>query len=102
MMKIDSKLVPGARVGYAAKFLRDIGAFSGDTPQRRGTYLGPFKGMEKTHGRVQWDDIEHVIATGGGQYDDPEYVANVRKNGSLVALSAIAVVGSLRFVDNSI
>lgn len=97
-----TKLVPGARVGYAAKFLRNTGQFTGSVPQRRGTYVGPFKGMEKTHARVKWDDIEQVIGGGGGQYDDDEYVADVRANGSVVALSAIAVVGTLRFVDNSV
>lgn len=93
-------LQAGDRIAYAAKFLKNIGAFSGSTPQRRGVFVGMWEGAPKTHARVRWDDIEDVIATGEGQYADPEYVADIRAHGSLVALSAIAKVGSPRFALN--
>lgn len=96
------KFVPGDRVAYAASFLRNAGIHTGNVPQRRGTFLGYFKGAEKTHGRVRWDDIESVIAAGEHQYADADYVADIRENGSLVGLSAIAKVGSARFGDPSV
>lgn len=100
-----SALQPGDRVAYAAKWLKNTGHFSGPIPFRRGTFVGLEKTAPKTHGRVKWDDIESYIAAGQNeesQYSDPEYVAEIRANGSLVALSAIAKVGSPRFALNDI
>jgi hypothetical protein len=93
---------PGDRIAYAAKWLRDTGQFTGSIPFRRGTYIGPAKHAEKTHARVKWDDIESYIASGVCQYGDAEYIADIRANGSLVALSAIAKVGTPRFASNDI
>lgn len=97
-----AKLNPGDRVAYAASFLRNTGQFTGSAPQRRGTYLGAYAGMEKTHGRVRWDDQEERIASGLGQFGEADYCEHVRAHGELVALSAIAKVGSARFALNDL
>ena len=97
---------PGDRVAYAASWLRNIGHFSGHIPFRRGTFLGVEKTAPESHGRVKWDDIEELIAEcakdPNSQYADAEYVAEIRANGQLVALSAIAKVGSPRFALNDL
>lgn len=97
-----ARLTAGDRIAYAASFLRNTGQFSGSAPQRRGTYLGPYAGMPKTHGCVRWDDREERIAAGLGQFGEADYCEHVRANGELVALSAIAKVGSARFAHNDI
>ena len=95
---------PGDRIAYAAKFLKNIGAFTGPEPFRRGTFVAyvSWGSNKPSHARVKWDDIEQVIAAGGGQYDDPEYVADTREHGSLVGLTAIAKVNSPRFALNDL
>ena len=89
--------VAGDRVAYSASYLRNTGQFTGTAPQRRGTYLGPYEGMPKTHCRVRWDDQEARIAAGVGQFAEADYCDHVRAEGELVALRAIARVGSARF-----
>jgi len=96
------RLQPGDRVAYAASYLRSTGQFTGPAPQRRGTFLGVYDAMPKTHGRVHWDDQEERIAAGAGQFGEADYRDHVRANGELVSLSAIARVGSPRFALNDI
>ena len=97
---------PGDIVGYAARFLRDTGQFTGAAPQRRGVFVSYAPPFEKsgriTHGRVHWDDEASLIASGKGDYAEADYCSEIRANGSLVALSAIAKVGSARFVLNDL
>ena len=92
------KLNCGDRIAYSAAFLKSV---SGDRAmaERRATYLGPYPLLPKTHAYVRWDDQEARIATGAGDYACPDYCAEVRANGSVVALKAIAKVGSARFAD---
>ncbi len=97
-----SKFQPGDRVALAAKFLKDTRQFTGNAAQRRGTFAGYWPGMEKTHGFVHWDDEAEMIASGKGQYAEQDYCDHVRTNGSGVALSAIAKVGSARFACNDL
>jgi hypothetical protein len=87
----------GDKVGYTAKWLRSVGAYTGSVPFRRGTFVGMDASMSKQFGRVRWDDIEDYIADGSGQFSDPEYVADVRQNGSLINVGNIAKVGSTKF-----
>jgi hypothetical protein len=96
------KLNPGDRVAYAAAFLKNTGQFTGAAPQRRGTFLGVYDAMPKTHGRVRWDDQEERIAAGLGQFGEADYCEHVRAHGELAALSAIARVGSARFALNDL
>ena len=93
-----SKLKPGDRIGYAASFLRNICA-SYDTAQRRGVYVGPYESMPDKFGRVHWDDESALIAPRQGEYSEQDYCDEIKAKGSLVALSAIARIGSLSFVD---
>lgn len=97
-----ASLAAGDRIAYTAKWLKNTGHFTGDVPQRRGTYIGPASGFPPNFGRAKWDDIEAVIATGEGQYGDPEYVADVRAHGSLINVNNIAKVGSARFACNDL
>lgn len=97
-----SKLSPGDRIAYSASFLKCTGQFSGPAPQRRGTYLGTYAPLPKSHGRVRWDDQEERIAAKAGQFAEADYCAHVRAEGELVALSAIAKVGSARFALNDL
>jgi hypothetical protein len=96
-----AKLIPGDRVGYAAKFLKDTGQFTGAAPLRRGTYLGEYDGAPNM-GRVKWDDQEARIAEGAGQFAEPDYCDYVREKGELVGLKAIAKVNSPRFSCNDL
>lgn len=95
----------GDCIGYAAKFLRNTGQFTGAAPQRRGTFVKfepPYCGTQITHGRVHWNDEDELIASKNGNYAEQDYCDDVKCNGALVALSAIAKVGSARFVLNDI
>ncbi len=95
----------GDRIAYAASHLRAIGAFTGAASERRGTFVKyeqPYCGNRITHGRVHWDDEESLIAARCGNFAEEDYCAEIRKNGSLVALSAIAKVGSARFALNDL
>ena len=92
----------GDRVGYAAKFLRNIGAFSGSAPQRRGVVVTGSDPISPDFVRVAWDDFEALAAEGKGQYTDAEYVDDSRKHGQLVHKNNIAKVGSPRFVLNDL
>jgi hypothetical protein len=96
-----SKLNPGDRVAYAAKFLKDTGQFTGNAGERRGTYLRPAPGMPK-YGYVRWDDEAERIASGQGDYAEADYCKQVRRNGSLVCLPNITRVGSVRFALNDL
>ncbi len=92
---------PGDRIAYAAKFLKDTGQFTGAAPQRRGTFLR-LDDYLPNYGFVRWDDIEDVIAAGKGDYAEADYCEEVRRNGSRVALSNVARVGSARFALNDL
>lgn len=92
----------GARVAYSASHLKNTGQYTGSASMRRGTFLGLYPGLEKSHGRVRWDDEAEYIAAGVGQYAEADYCAEVVANGSLVALCAIAVVNSARFALNDL
>lgn len=96
-----SKLTPGDRVAYAAKFLRNTAQFTGAAPQRRGTFVA-YWGSDTQFARVKWDDFEAMAATGAGQYGDIEYVEDSRQHGQLVHLNNIAKVGSPRFALNDL
>ncbi len=101
-MAKPNKLEPGDRVAYAAKFLRNIGAFTGSTPQRRGTFLS-YWNADPSFARVRWDDIadpayQRQLADQNGD----DYLADALVKGQVVRAEAIAKVGSPRFADNSI
>ncbi len=102
-MAKPNKLEAGDRVAYAAKFLRNIGAFTGSTPQRRGTFLSYWKTVDPSFARVRWDDLADPAyqAQLADQYGD-DYLTDALANGQLVRAEAIAKVGSPRFADNSI
>lgn len=99
---MSTSLRPGDRIGYAAKFLKNTGQFANGAGERRGTFLGLCPEMPATHGLVRWDDQENLIAAKAGDFAEVDYVEHVRKNGSLVALSAIAKVYSARFCLNDL
>lgn len=83
------------RLAYTAKFLRSIGDYSKDSADRRCTYLGPHP-TRKQFVRVRWDDQDQILADNA---HDPEYCEHIRKNGSLVAKSALCKVGTVAFSD---
>lgn len=87
-----AKFQTGDRVAFSAAFLRDTGQQAGPAGFRRGTYIGVAAGWP-AHARVKWDDDDARIASGVGQYGDPEYAADVRLNGSIAAFDALAKVG---------
>ena len=87
---MKTNLKPGDRVGYAAKFLRNTGQFTGSAPQRRGTVASV-----GTDGfaRVHWDDFEASAAQYAELYGE-DFVEDARANGSLVTAISIAKVGA--------
>ena len=93
-----AKLIPGDRIAYAAKFLKNTGQFTGEAPMRRGTYLS---GDDK-FSYVRWDDAEERIARAEGDYAEADYREHVRKHGNMVATGNIAKVGSARFALNDL
>ncbi len=103
-MAKSSKLEPGDRVAYAAKFLKNTGQFTGSGPQRRGTFVGYWN-----HGarhvpetaRVRWDDFE-ANAAYLAQQNGEDYVADAREHGQCVLACNIAKVGSPRFALNDL
>lgn len=92
----------GDRVGYAAKFLRNAGMFTGAAPQRRGVVVNGADPISPDFVRVAWDDFEALAAEAKGQYADTEYVEDGRKYGQLVHRNNIAKVGSPRFISNDL
>lgn len=99
-MTKPSKLEPGDRIAYAAKFLKNIGAFTGSTPQRRGTFKSYWT-ADPQFARVRWDDFESRAAELGAQYGE-DYVADAREHGQCVHANNIAKVGSPRFALNDL
>lgn len=99
MAKPD-KLNPGDRVAYAARFLKNIGAFTGAMPQRRGTFVG-YWDKNPDMARVRWDDFESNAVTLADQYG-ADYVDDARQHGQCVHAANIAKVGSPRFALNDL
>lgn len=99
-MAKPSKLEAGDRIAYAAKFLKNIGAFTGDTPRRRGTFKSYWT-ENPDFARVHWDDFETRAAELAEQWGD-DYVADAREHGQLVLAVNIAKVGSPRFASNDL
>jgi hypothetical protein len=99
MSKLNN-LNTGDRVAYAAKFLKNIGAFTGSTPQRRGTFL-TYDQRAPDFARVKWDDFEANAAHYAKQYGD-DYVVDAREHGQMVNANNIAKVGSPRFASNDL
>lgn len=93
-------LSAGDQIAYAAKHLRNTGQFTGDAPKRRGVFIKVCD-HTPTHAYVRWDDFEARADYYAKQYGD-DYVADARAHGQLVALSAIAKVGSPRFALNDL
>ena len=93
-------LRPGDRIALAAKFLRSTGQQCGPAGDRRGTFVS--YDTLPGYARVRWDDFEQQVATGGGQYGDPEWVADCREHGQLIHAGNIARVGSARFALNDL
>lgn len=89
----------GDRVAYSAAFLKSTGQFTGSAPQRRGTYVGPAPGPEKTHSRVRWDSFDFAHAA---RQNGEDYAEHVREHGELAATKNIAKVGSARFALNDL
>jgi hypothetical protein len=87
----------GDRVAYTAKFLKNIGAFTGSFGQRRGTLVAVPSGRDEL-ARVRWDDFESNAKHLAEQYGD-DYVEDARNNGQMVNINNIAKVGSARFAD---
>lgn len=96
-----TKLSPGDRIAYSAKFLKNTGQFTGAAPQRRGTYVGLDKRMPN-YARVHWDDEAERIAAREGDFAEQDYCDEIRQNGSLVHANNIARVGSPRFASNDL
>jgi hypothetical protein len=94
-----NKLNAGDRVAYAAKFLRNTLQFTGNAPQRRGTFVSytTFGSQTDNYARVHWDDEAAMIASRAGQFAEQDYCDDVRAHGSLVCAANIAKVGSPRF-----
>ena len=88
----------GNRIAYTAKFLKNTGQFTGSGGTRRGTFIA----YDGDYARVHWDDEAALIAQGRGCYAESDYCEDVRKNGSLVRASNIALVGSARFAVNDL
>lgn len=97
-MAKPNKLEPGDRVAYAAKFLKNIGAFTGDTPRRRGTFV-KYWDKDPNFARVRWDDFDSRRTELAKQYGD-DYVADAAEHGQCVNTANIAKVGSPRFALN--
>lgn len=91
----------GDRVAYSAAFLKNTGQFAGYAPQRRGTFASYYEGSP-AHAYVHWDDEAERIAAGQGDFAEMDYCEHVKAHGSLVALSAIAKVGSARYALNDL
>ena len=89
-------LVAGDRIAYAAKFLRNIGAYTGAMPQQRGTFLKQEPAMPG-FARVRWDGWEDQLAHSAKLYGN-DFAADVRENGNLVHAANIIKVGSPQFV----
>jgi hypothetical protein len=87
------KLNPGDRIAYSAKFLKNIGAFTGPEGFRRGTLVS----IEYELARVKWDDFNYASAA---KMYGSDYADNARDNGQLVNINNIAKVGSARFALN--
>lgn len=98
-MTKPNTLNAGDRVAYSAKMLRDTRQQTGNAGARRGTFAG-FSGT-MGWGRVKWDNFEHGASRLAELYG-ADYVDDARQNGQLVALSAIAKVGSPRFACNDL
>ena len=92
------KFVAGDRVAFSHRFCRAISA-DHYTASRRGEFLKPYPGMEKTHCLIRWDDQEARIASRLGQYAEQDYCDCVREQGELCATGNLAKVGSLAFSD---
>lgn len=99
-MAKPNKLEPGTRVAYAAKFLKNISAFTGETPRRRGTFLS-YWSADPNFARVRWDDFEANAAHYAEQYGE-DYVEDARERGQCVHAANIAAVGSPRFASNDL
>lgn len=91
------KFTTGDRIAYAAKFLRNIGAYTGETPHRRGTFVKLWD-KDPQFARVRWDDFENNAASLATQYGD-DYVADAREHGQCVLAVNIARIGSVAFAD---
>lgn len=97
-MSKPNKLNPGDRIAYAAKFLKNISAFTGPTPHRRGTFVS-YWDADPQFARVHWDDFESNAAHLADQYG-ADYVDDARAHGQCVHANNIAKVGLPRFALN--
>ena len=93
-----AQLIKGDRVAYAAKFLKNVGAFTGETPRRRGTFVS-FWDKDPKFARVHWDDFDY--ASSAQQHGD-DYAADAKEFGQCVLAVNIARVGSPRFALNDL
>jgi hypothetical protein len=62
----------GDRVRFSSKFLRSISEHTGRRTTIKGTFVGPFPGLEKSHGYVHWDDEAERIAGGQSRINIPK------------------------------
>lgn len=97
-MAKPSKLNPGDRVAYAAKFLRNTCQHTGAAPMRRGTFVS-YWSANPDFARVKWDDFDHARAA---HQNGEDYADDARDNGQLVHAANIARVGSARFALNDL
>lgn len=98
-MTKPNKLEPGDRVAYAAKFLKNIGAFTGEMPRRRGMFV-KYWDKDPQFARVRWDDFEDNRAELAKRYGE-DYAADAAEHGQCVLAANIAKVGSPRFALNA-
>ena len=94
-MKIDSRLIVGAIVGFSANHLKNTGQHAGRAPMRRGELLS----IDGGYCRVRWTDVDYAaLALQWGE----DYADDARANGQLYPLANLAVVSSPRFVTNDL
>ena len=94
-----TKLQPGDRIAYAAKFLKSTGQLTGGAPMRRGTFIAM---QDEAYARVHWDDTPQRIADKQGDFAEADYRDEISRNGSMVHAGNIAKVGSARFALNDL
>lgn len=89
-------LKTGDRVAFSARHLRNTGQ-GHDAASRRGTLLSDPDAIGYAY--VRWDNEAEMLASGVGQFGDPEYCEHVRRHGSYHPASILARVSSLAFSE---
>jgi hypothetical protein len=96
-----TNLVAGDRVAYTAKHLRNTGQLTGSASSRRGTYLRECSWSDN-YCHVMWDDTDYQIANKIGDFVEPDYCEEIKKNGSPAPIGIICKIGSAKFACNDL